>query len=183
MSYMMVLLRSERPSSMRAKLHTVAASNNRVHLTISPSSSPLARTINCSPGSQALLEVTHQDHYCCLLMPHIYGVVLRAHSVCGKSRIQRNASGEVATMLVFSLPWFYSHKISKWFCQDVQHSPQSMIICVTLSYIFFRRSENNKLLLYYWYAALLYWVAWWCVLCRLILSTSWVANLSSTRND
>jgi len=24
--------------------------------------SPLARTINCSPGSQALLEVTHQDH-------------------------------------------------------------------------------------------------------------------------
>jgi len=40
----------------------VAASNNRDHPTRSLSSSLLASTINCSPGSQALLEVTHQDH-------------------------------------------------------------------------------------------------------------------------
>jgi len=45
-----------------AQLRTVAASNNRDHPTRSLSSSPLAGTINCSPGSQALLEVTHQDH-------------------------------------------------------------------------------------------------------------------------
>jgi len=52
----------ESRSGMCAKLQTVAASNNRVHLTRSLSSSPLARIINCSPASQALLEVTHQDH-------------------------------------------------------------------------------------------------------------------------
>ena len=59
--YLMVL-RSEIPSGMCAKLRTVAASNNRDHPTRSLSSSPLASTINCSPGSQALLEVIHQDH-------------------------------------------------------------------------------------------------------------------------
>ena len=47
---------------MCAELRTVAASNNRDHPTRSLSSSPLASTINCSPGSQALWEVTHQDH-------------------------------------------------------------------------------------------------------------------------
>jgi len=47
---------------MCAELRTVAASNNRDHPTRSLSLSPLASTINCSPGSQALLEVTHQDH-------------------------------------------------------------------------------------------------------------------------
>jgi len=56
------LLQSESPSGMCAKLHTVAASNNRVHPTRSLSSSPLANTINCSLASQALWEVTHQDH-------------------------------------------------------------------------------------------------------------------------
>jgi len=35
--------------------------------------------------------------YYCLFAPHVYGVVLRAHSVRGKPRIQRNASGVVAT--------------------------------------------------------------------------------------
>jgi len=57
-----ILLRSEIPSGMCAKLRTVAASNNRDHPTISLSSSRSGRTINCSPGSQALLEVTHHDH-------------------------------------------------------------------------------------------------------------------------
>jgi len=54
-----ILLRSESPTGMCAKLRTVAASNNRDHPTRSLSSSPLASTINCSPGSQVLLEVTH----------------------------------------------------------------------------------------------------------------------------
>jgi len=44
------------------KLPTVAASNNKVHPTRSLSLSPLTTTINCLPGSEALLEVTHQDH-------------------------------------------------------------------------------------------------------------------------
>jgi len=57
-----ILLCSEIPSSMYEKLRTVAASNNRDHPTRSLSSSLLASTINCSPGSQALLEDTHQDH-------------------------------------------------------------------------------------------------------------------------
>ena len=57
-----IFLRSEIPSGMCAKLRTVAASNNRDYPTRSLSSSPFASTINCSPGSQALLEVTHQDH-------------------------------------------------------------------------------------------------------------------------
>ena len=47
---------------MCAKLPTVAASNNRDHPTRSLSSLPLAGTINCSTGSQALFEVTHQDY-------------------------------------------------------------------------------------------------------------------------
>jgi len=63
-----ISLRSESLSSMCAKLCTVAASNNRVHPVRSLSSSPLTSTINCSPGSQALLEVTHQDHSITLLL-------------------------------------------------------------------------------------------------------------------
>ena len=63
MSNLRLLLRSESPSGKCAKLRTVAASNSRDHPRRSLSSSPLASTINCSPGSQVLLEVTHQDHY------------------------------------------------------------------------------------------------------------------------
>ena len=43
-------------------LRNVAASNNRDHPRKSLSSSPSATAINSSPGSQALLEVTHRDH-------------------------------------------------------------------------------------------------------------------------
>jgi len=56
---------------MCAKLHTVAASNNRVYPT--------------------------RSFYYCLFSSFIYGVVLRADSVRGEPRIQRNTSGEVAT--------------------------------------------------------------------------------------
>ena len=57
-----LVLRSEIRSVMCAELRTVAASNNRDHPTRSLLWSPLASTINCSPGSPASLEVTHQDH-------------------------------------------------------------------------------------------------------------------------
>ena len=47
---------------------------------------------------QATIEITRRDHSICLFAPHIYIVVLRAHSVRGESHIQRNANGEVATV-------------------------------------------------------------------------------------
>jgi len=59
---MLLVLQSEIPSGICAKLRTVATSNNRDHPIRSLWSSPFASTINCSPGSQALLRVTHQDH-------------------------------------------------------------------------------------------------------------------------
>jgi len=71
----LVLLRSEIPSSMCAKLCTVAASNNRDH----PCSQSL--TIACSR--------------------YIYnGVILHAHPVRGESHIQHNTTGEVATAAI-----------------------------------------------------------------------------------
>jgi len=36
--------------------------------------------------------------YYCLLAPHIYIFVLRAHPVHGESHNQRNATGEIATV-------------------------------------------------------------------------------------
>jgi len=42
--------------------------------------------------------------YYCLLAPHIYIFVLRAHPVRGESQNQRNATGEVAT----TSPPFYN---------------------------------------------------------------------------
>ena len=98
-----LLLRSEIPSGMCAKLRTVAASNNRDHPMRSLSSSLFASTINCSPDSQALLEVTHQDHSIGITLlllvraTYIY-FVLRAHPVRGESYNQRNTTEEVATL-------------------------------------------------------------------------------------
>jgi len=83
---------------MCAKLHTVAASNNRDHPKRSLSSSPLASIINCSPGSHALLEITPSGSlYYCLFAPRIYIFVLRAHPIRGESHNQRNTTREVAT--------------------------------------------------------------------------------------
>jgi len=74
-----ILLRSESPSDKCAKLHTVAASNNRNHM----------------PWSL---------YYCFACSHHIYmEAVLRAHPVRGESHIQRNASGEIATLPFLSL--------------------------------------------------------------------------------
>jgi len=69
---------SESPSGGKcAKLRTVAASNNRGH------------------APQSLCY--------CLFAPHIcIGVVLRAHSVRGESRIRCNASGVVATLVKYN---------------------------------------------------------------------------------
>jgi len=52
---------------VRKASHSVAASNDRVHQMRSLSSSPLARTINCSPGSQSNVRghssrSLHRDH-------------------------------------------------------------------------------------------------------------------------
>jgi len=63
---------TESPRGKYAKLHTVAASNNRVH--------PM------------------RSLYYCLFVPHTYGVVLHAHSIRGELHIQRNASRKVATV-------------------------------------------------------------------------------------
>ena len=67
-----ILLRSEIPSSMCAKLRTVATSNNRDHPT--------------------------RSLYYCLFAPHAYVFVLRAHPVRGESHNQRNTTGEVAAI-------------------------------------------------------------------------------------
>jgi len=68
-------------SLWQQKLHTVAANNNRVH----------------TPQSLLLLDRA----------TYMYGVVLRAHSVRGEPRIQRNASGVVATGSYDSEKWLY----------------------------------------------------------------------------
>ena len=62
------------PNDMCAKLSTVAARNNRVHVP--------------------------QSLYYCLFAQHIRIVVLRAHPVRGEPHIQRNATREVATVAV-----------------------------------------------------------------------------------
>jgi len=78
----------------RQVLRTVAARSNRVH----------------TPRSLSY----------CLFAPHVYGVFLRAHSVRGEPRIQRNASGEVATVPLFTydnhpLPSI-KHKLKYFYC-------------------------------------------------------------------
>ena len=73
----LILLRSEIPSGMCAKLRTVAASNKRDHPT--------------------------RSLYYCLFAPHTYIFVLRAHPVRGESHNQRNTTGEVATIPCFHL--------------------------------------------------------------------------------
>ena len=67
----MTLLWSESLSGMCAKLRTVMASNNRVHM----------------PWSL----------YYCLFAPRIHIAVLRPHVIRGESHIQCNATGEVVT--------------------------------------------------------------------------------------
>jgi len=74
----MILLWSEIPSGICAKLRTVAASNDRDHPT--------------------------RSLYYCLFAPHTYIFVLRAHPVRGESHNQPNTTGEVATIHVCPAP-------------------------------------------------------------------------------
>ena len=74
-----VLLRSKSPSGKCAKLHTVEASNNRDNKTRSLSPSPLASSIKCSLGSQALIEVTHRGHFIMLVHATHLWVFFFAH--------------------------------------------------------------------------------------------------------
>jgi len=99
-----VMLRSESLSSICAKLHTVAASNNRDNQTRSLLSSPLATTINCLSGSQALFtdhsrRSLYQDRSIIVCSRHLYmDVILRTHPIHGQSHIQRNANQEIETV-------------------------------------------------------------------------------------
>jgi len=96
-----ILLQSEIPSGMCAKLRTVAASNNREHARYLSSRTLVIvfnrSHINIGRGltSQSLLLLLARS---C----HIYNsVILHAHPVRGESHNQRNATREVATILVF----------------------------------------------------------------------------------
>jgi len=97
------LLRSESLSGKCAKLHTVAASNNRDH--------KITLVITISKYYQLFTSFTsiirdhsprslHWDHSICAYSRHIcMGVILRVHPVRGESHIQCNANWEVATPL------------------------------------------------------------------------------------
>jgi len=101
---LLLLLRLQNPNRKCAKLHTVAANNNRVHPTRSLSSLPSGRKISCWPGAQALLEVTHQDHSIgitllvllratyiwVLLFAHIPFVANRAFNATPTKRLQQS---------------------------------------------------------------------------------------------
>jgi len=84
-----ILLRSEIPSGMCAKLRTVATSNNRDHPT--------------------------RSLYYCLFAPHAYIFVLRAHPVRGESHNQRNTTAEVAT--ITSACCRSKHEVFKPLCE------------------------------------------------------------------
>ena len=99
LSYMKyVLLRSEIPSGMRAKLRTVAASNNRDHASRS-------LFAYASHYVQSFTSQYRQSFHVAISLiiacsRYIYnGVILHAHPVRGESHNQRNATGEVATVL------------------------------------------------------------------------------------
>ena len=93
------VLRSESPSK-RAKLHTVAASNNRDH------SRRYHQEVQYNQLFTRFTSIVrghsprslYQNHSFIACSRHIcMGVILRAHPVRGESHIQGNASGEVAT--------------------------------------------------------------------------------------
>jgi len=106
-----MLMRSEIPSGMCAKLRIVAASTNRVHL----------------PWSLC----------CCLFAPHMYGVVLHAHPVRGESYNQRNTTGEVATT---SSPFYNEpHRSHVLLCEG--WTPHDLQILATASCCCDRKSR------------------------------------------
>ena len=103
-------IRSKNPSGKRAKRHTVAASNSRDHPT-----SPLARTINCSPDSKHyyVLEVTHPDHIYDYLFASQRTCHLCAFNTAPTTWLQ---AFEADPPLDLSKRWFLSscNKFFKW---------------------------------------------------------------------
>jgi len=92
-----VVLRSEIPSGICAKLRTVAASNNRVHMPWSLFAYVIV-TFNC--WHRWYHQRSHATITLWLLVraTYMYGIVLHAHPVRGESHNQRNTTGEVATV-------------------------------------------------------------------------------------
>ena len=72
--FSVVVLRSESPSGKCAKLHTVAASNNRDHTqrSLSAYASHYIQSFSCQHRQRAS---TTRPLYCCLFAQRIYGVV------------------------------------------------------------------------------------------------------------
>ena len=106
-----LLLRSEIPSGMCAKLRTVAASNSRDHPT--------------------------RSLYYCLFAPHTYLFVLRAHPVRDESYNQRNSTGEVATT---SPPFLQrTTPIARSLCEG--WTPHDLHILVTAPFCCDRKSR------------------------------------------
>ena len=95
-----ILLRSEIPSGMCAKLRTVAASNNRDHAR-NLSLRTLVVTFNRSHVNISK-ATTSQSLLLFACSRFIYnGFILHAHPVRGESHNQRNTTGEVATVPLF----------------------------------------------------------------------------------
>jgi len=95
-----ILLRSEIPSGICAKLRTVAASNNRVHMprSLSAYASRYVQSFTCSYHQRLHATIT------LLLLvraTYMYGVALHAHPVRGESQNQLNTTGEVATLPIW----------------------------------------------------------------------------------
>jgi len=90
-----LLLRSEIPSGICAKLRTVAASNNRVHM-------PWSLSTYASHHFQSLTslvspEITRRDHSIIACLRHIYVWCCSSRTSRSWWITQRNTTGEVAT--------------------------------------------------------------------------------------
>ena len=91
---MVVVLRSEIPSGMCAKLRTVAASNNRDHAR-NLSSCTLVIMFNRSHVTIGRASTSQSLTIACSRYTYD-GVILPAHPVGGESHNQRNTTGEFA---------------------------------------------------------------------------------------
>jgi len=93
-----VVLRSEIPSGMYAKLRTMAACNNRDHASQSLFAYAGHHVQSFTRYYRQSFDITISLTLAC--SRYIYnGVILHAHPVRGESHNQRNATGEVATVV------------------------------------------------------------------------------------
>jgi len=78
---------------------TVTHDENAVGLVVLQSETQAASVQNFALWQQATIEIMrHNLSYYCWFKPRIYIVVLRAHPIHGEAHIQRNTTGEVATV-------------------------------------------------------------------------------------